>query len=80
MMVTCIALGIALLIFSLYRLFIANDAVNLGAGILRVMVTLLGLIGLRFNEPSVLASSVFLYAVISIFVLAVGRKEVQIKP
>jgi hypothetical protein len=74
-----IALGIALLIFSFYKLFLANDAVSLGMGILRVMLTVLGLIALRFKEPSVLASSVFLYAVISIFVLSVARKEVQIK-
>lgn len=74
-----IAFGIALLIFSLYKLFLANDAVTLGMGVLRVMITVLGLIAVRFKELPVLASSVFLYAVISIFALSVARKEVQLK-
>jgi len=80
MILAGLALGIVILIFSLYLMLIANDAVGVGAGILRVVVTVIGLNALRFSDTLVLASSVFLYAFVSIFVLAAARKEVQVKP
>jgi hypothetical protein len=77
MILLCI--GLAAFVFSLYQLFIANDAITLGAGILRVIIALLTLVGIRFQEPMVLTTAVFLYAIISMLVLAIIRNEVQIK-
>ncbi len=72
-------IGLLILTFSLYRLFISNDALTLGMGILRVSLSILGLMALRFNQEVVLTASVLMFALISLLLLAVTRSEVQQK-
>ena len=59
MIESALALGLAALVFSLYRLFVANDAVNISVGILRVMIAVIGISAIRFEDPLTLASAVF---------------------
>jgi Ca2+/Na+ antiporter len=74
-----VGIGVAALIFSLYQLFISRDAIASGIGALRVVVVLLGVVALHFEDPTVWTVSVFLYSIVCIFVLALTRNEVQIR-
>jgi hypothetical protein len=72
-------LGLVVFVFSLYRLFIANNAMDVGVSLLRVNIALLGIAAVSFSESIVLVSLVLLFAIGSILVLTVIRSEVQIK-
>ena len=72
-------IGLPILAFSLYSFFIANDALRLGMGLLRVILSVLGLIALRFDQDSVLTAAVLMYAMVSLLLLAMTRSEVQQK-
>jgi hypothetical protein len=74
-----VVVGIAALVFSLYRLLLANDAITLALSVLRVLMVLMGIVALHFNDSIVLTTVVALYAIIAIFVMAIIRNEVQIK-
>lgn len=72
-------IGLMALVFSLYQLFISNNTLALGAGILRVFLAILGLLANRFDQEVVLNASVLMYAFASLLLLALTRSEVQIK-
>lgn len=76
-MITLVAL--LALLFSLYQLFIANNALALGTGILRAFLAILGLLASRFDQEVVLNASVMMYVFASLLLLALTRSEVQIK-
>ena len=72
-------IGLMALVFSLYQLFISNNTLALGSGILRVFLAILGLLANRFDQEVVLNASVLMYAFASLLLLALTRSEVQIK-
>jgi hypothetical protein len=72
-------LGLVIFTFSLYRLFISQNSMDLGVNLLRVILALLGTTAVLFSESIVLATSVLMFALISILVMSVVRNEVQIK-
>ena len=72
-------IGLMALVFSLYQLFISNNTLALGTGILRVFLAILGLLANRFDQEVVLNASVLMYAFASLLLLALTRSEVQIK-
>lgn len=76
-----IEIGAALLIlvFSLYRLFISNTALEVGVSVLRVLLSFLVLVALRFEDLLILTTGILLFSIVSLFVLAIIRNEVQIK-
>jgi hypothetical protein len=74
LMIAMLALG-----FSFYRLFVANNAMSLGASLMRASLAILAVIAARFESQAVLLSSVLLFILISLLVLALIRSEVQIK-
>lgn len=71
--------GVFVLMFSLYQFFISDDALTLSLSLLRVFLSVLGLIALRFDEEVMLTASVLMYALISLLLLAMVRSEVQFK-
>ncbi len=73
-----IILGVLLLTFSLYTLFIAGDALDFAGAVLRVSLSILGIVGARFSEESVISTAVFLFAILAVAQLAISRGEVQI--
>ena len=72
-------LGFVVLVFSLYKLFLSNDAMELGVTLLRVVISILGITAILFSESIVLNSAVLLFALLAILILAITRNEVQIK-
>ena len=73
-----IVLGTLVLLFSLYQFFIANNALAVGVGLWRVVLAMVGMFSIRFDHEAVLTAAVFLYALISLLLLATSRSEVQI--
>jgi hypothetical protein len=67
------------LVFSFYRLFVSNNAMSLGVSLMRASLAILAVIAARFTSQVVLVTSVLLFVLISILVLALVRSEVQIK-
>ena len=79
MILAQLSAGLILLVFSLYRLFVANNAMTLGVDLLRVALVLLGITSLCFRETIALTTSVFWYVFISILALSFTRNEVQVE-
>ena len=72
-------LGVLILFYSIYTFLTATDGLMMGKGLLRVALTLLGLVALRFNEEIVLTMAVLLYVVVTLALFAFTRHEVQLK-
>ncbi len=74
-----IYLGVVVLVFSIYTFLIAGDAIELALGLLRASLAVSGLIALLFHHEMILTVSMFLYALISVLLMAMTRSEVQVK-
>ncbi len=66
------------LVFSFYQMFVASNAMALGAALMRIALAILAVIAARFDEPAVLTTAVLLFFLLSILVMALVRSEVQI--
>jgi phosphoglycerol transferase MdoB-like AlkP superfamily enzyme len=69
---------LVLLVFSLYTLFTATDVLEFAGGMLRVSLSLLGVIAARDSSATLLPGAVLLFAVLSLALLATSRGEVQL--
>lgn len=67
------------LVFSLYTLFTASDVLEFSGAMLRVSLSLLGVVSSRESSIPLLPGAVMLFAVLSITLLAVSRGEVQLE-
>ncbi len=73
------AVFLVFLVFSLYTLFTSSDVLEFSGAMLRVALTLLGVVASRETSVPMLPGAVMLFAVLAIALLAVSRGEVQLE-
>ncbi len=71
--------AILVLVYSIYLVLVSSDNLSLGKGMLRVALSLLGVIGLKFHQELPLTLGVLLYGILTLALLAITRNEVQFK-
>jgi hypothetical protein len=71
--------GVLLFSFSIFLAFLSSDALDLVAGVFRVILSVLLILALRFEDPSVQEAAVLVFSAASLILMALVRSEVQIR-
>ena len=71
--------GVLLFSVSIFLAFLSADSIDLVAGIFRVILAVLVLLALRFEDPTVLEAAVLVLSAASLILMALVRSEVQIR-
>jgi hypothetical protein len=72
-----VGMAIALLVFSLYTLFVSGDALDFGLALMRVALSVVAVVAAHFPDEGVVSTVVMLFSVLSVALLAITRGEVQ---
>ena len=73
-----IYLALALVPVAVYLVFISSDLLDFTMGIWRLLLTVLFLMGVCFEDPGVLETAVLFYALFILVLFGINRKEVQV--
>ena len=73
-----IFLALALVPIAVYLVFVSSDLLDFTTGIWRLLLTVLLLLGVCFEDSGVLETSVLFYALFILVLLGINRKEVQV--
>ena len=71
--------GVLLFSVSIFLSFLSADSIDLVAGIFRVILAVLVLLALRFEDPTVLEAAVLVLSAASLILMGLVRSEVQIR-
>lgn len=70
--------GLVLLAVSFYTAFMSDDLIDFGCSVLRIVLSALLILVIRFDDQGVLEASVLFFSVLVLSFFALIRNEVQV--